>query len=143
MGLSHIKPGIRNEAGLKAMASDLQARFGDRFQTSQAIRAQHSHTTTWVPSQLPDGVVFVETAEDVKAVVQLADRHEVPLIPFGAGSSLEGQTNAPSGGFSLDFTRMNKVLSVNAEDLDCTVEPGITREDLNAYLPAPTPQSAA
>ena len=134
MGVSHIQPGIRNETGIAAMALELREAFGERFQTGQAIRAQHCHTTTWVPSQLPDGVVFIETAADVEAIVRMADRHAVPLIPFGAGSSLEGQTNAPSGGFSLDFARMNKVLSVNAEDLDCTVEPGITREDLNAYL---------
>lgn len=134
MGISHIKPGIRNETGIEAMSLDLRAAFGERFQTGEAVRAQHCHTTTWVPPQLPDGVVFVESSEDVKAVVRLADTHAVPLIPFGAGSSLEGQTNAPSGGFSLDFSRMNRVLSVNAEDLDCTVEPGITREDLNAYL---------
>ncbi|MDB5524177.1 MAG: binding domain protein [Rhizobium sp.] len=134
MGISGIHPGTRNEIGISAMAAALKKRFADRFQTGQAIRAQHSHTTTWVPSQLPDGVVFVESTDDVKAIVRLAAEHEVPLIPFGVGSSLEGQVNAPSGGFSLDFSRMNKVLSVNPEDLDCIVEPGITREELNAYL---------
>src|SRR5262245_19672352 len=130
MGISALRPGIRNEAGILAMSAELKTRFGERFQTSKAIRAQHAHTTTWIPSQLPDGVVFVETSEDVQTIVRLATEHAVPIVPFGAGSSLEGQTNAPSGGISLDFTRMNKVLSVNAEDLDCTVEPGITREDL-------------
>ncbi|MBL0374420.1 FAD-binding protein [Rhizobium sp. KVB221] len=134
MGISALRPGTRNDTGIQAMSEDLRTRFGERFQTGEAIRAQHCHTTTWVPSQLPDGVVFVETVEDVKSVVRLAGQHEVPIIPFGAGSSLEGQTNAPSGGISLDFTRMNKVLSVNAEDLDCTVEAGITREELNEYL---------
>jgi D-lactate dehydrogenase (cytochrome) len=134
MGISGIRPGHRNEIGIAAMAEELKRDFGDRFQTSEAIRAQHAHTTTWVPSQLPDGVIFVESSEDVKTIVKLSAKHQVPLVPFGAGSSLEGQVNAPSGGFSLDFTRMNKVLEVNPEDLDCTVQPGITREDLNAYL---------
>jgi D-lactate dehydrogenase (cytochrome) len=134
MGISGIHPGIRNEDGIAAMSAALRAQFGNRFQTGHDIRAQHAHTTTWVPAQLPDGVIFVETSEDVQAVVRLASEHAVPLIPFGTGSSLEGQVNAPSGGFSLDFSHMNKVLSVNAEDLDCTVEPGITREELNAYL---------
>jgi D-lactate dehydrogenase (cytochrome) len=134
MGISGIKPGLRNETGIATAAAIFKQSFGERFQTGEAIRAQHCHTTTWVPPQLPDGVIFVETAEDVKSIVQVAATHRVPLIPFGAGSSLEGQVNAPSGGFSLDFTRMNRLIAVNAEDLDCVVEPGITREDLNAQL---------
>lgn len=134
MGISRIKPGRRNEDGLTAAAADYAQTFGGRFSTAQAFRDQHCHTTTWVPPQPPDGVIFVESDEDVKAAVRIAARHRVPLIPFGAGSSLEGQVNAASGGFSLDFSRMNRVLSVNAEDLDCTVEPGLTREELNTHL---------
>jgi len=134
MGITKIRPGRRNEDGLKSATAVLQQRFGDRFQTGEAIRAQHAHTTTWVPPQLPDGVLFVETSDDVKTAVRIATDYRVPIIPFGTGSSLEGQVNAPSGGFSLDFSRMNCVLSVNAEDLDCTVEPGITREELNVQL---------
>lgn len=134
MGISKIKPGVRNEAGIAAAAADYAQTFGGRFSTAQAYRDQHCHTTTWVPPQAPDGVIFLESAEDVKAAVRIAARHRVPLIPFGAGSSLEGQVNAVSGGFSLDFSRMNRVLSINAEDLDCTVEPGLTREELNTHL---------
>jgi len=134
MGISKIRQGQRNEPGLAAMAAALTDRFSDRFQTGQSIREHHTHTTTWIPSQLPDGVVYVETRQDIEDIVKLATRHKTPLIPFGTGSSLEGQINAPHGGFSLDFSRMNKVLSVNQEDLDCTVEPGITREELNAHL---------
>jgi len=134
MGITNIRPGQRNEDGLKSATAVLQQRFGDRFQTGEAIRAQHAHTTTWVPPQLPDGVLFVETTEDVKTAVRVATDYRVPIIPFGTGSSLEGQVNAPSGGFSLDFSRMNRVLQINAEDLDCTVEPGITREELNVEL---------
>lgn len=134
MGITKIRPGRRNEDGLKSATAVLQQRFGDRFQTGEAIRAQHAHTTTWVPPQLPDGVLFVETTEDVQTAIRIATDYRVPIIPFGTGSSLEGQVNAPSGGFSLDFSRMNRLLSVNAEDLDCTVEPGMTREELNIQL---------
>nr|WP_246810597.1 FAD-linked oxidase C-terminal domain-containing protein [Ensifer sp. ENS09] len=129
-----IRAGARNEAGIAAAKAELSARFGDRFQTGEAIRAQHAHTTTYIPAQLPDGVAFAESAGDVREIVQIAARHKVPLIPFGTGSSLEGHINAPHGGISVDLSRMNKVLEVNAEDLDCRVEPGITREELNTYL---------
>ena len=134
MALKAIRAGVRNEAGITAAKEELGIRFGDRFQTGEAIRAQHAHTTTYIPAQLPDAVVFAESAEDVREIVQIAARHKVPLIPFGTGSSLEGHINAPNGGISVDLARMNKVLEVNAEDLDCRVEPGITREELNTYL---------
>ncbi|OCP08796.1 MULTISPECIES: FAD-linked oxidase C-terminal domain-containing protein [unclassified Ensifer] len=134
MALKAIKAGARNEAGIAAAKEALAARFGDRFQMGEAIRAQHAHTTTYIPAQLPDGVVFAENAEEVREIVRIAARHGAPLIPFGTGSSLEGHVNAPHGGISVDLQRMNRVLEVNAEDLDCRVEPGITREELNTYL---------
>ncbi|MBP1853522.1 FAD-binding oxidoreductase [Rhizobium halophytocola] len=124
----------RNEDGIAAVIGILKQQFGERFQTGEAFRAQHSHTTTYLTPQLPDGVAFVETADEVKAIVKVCAEHKVPMIGFGAGTSLEAHVNAPAGGISVDFTRMNRVLEVNAEDLDCTVEPGITREDLNTYL---------
>ena len=134
MALADITGGARNHEGIAAALPRLAERFGTRFQTGEAIRAQHAHTTTYIPAQLPDGVVFVEGAEEVKAVVSLCAELKVPVIPFGTGSSLEGQVNAPNGGISIDFSNMKRVLEVNAEDLDCTVEPGITREELNVYL---------
>ncbi|AOF90278.1 FAD-linked oxidase C-terminal domain-containing protein [Sinorhizobium sp. RAC02] len=134
MALADIRSGTRNEQGIAEILPRLAERFGQRFQTGEAIRAQHAHTTTYIPAQLPDGVVFVETAEEVKAIVSLCAELKVPVIPFGTGSSLEGQVNAPHGGISIDFSNMKRVLEVNAEDLDCTVEPGITREELNTYL---------
>ncbi|KQV38508.1 MULTISPECIES: FAD-linked oxidase C-terminal domain-containing protein [unclassified Rhizobium] len=134
MALSAIKPGKRNESGIAAVIADLSRRFGDRLQTGEAMRAQHAHTTTYIPAQLPDAVVFPESAEEVQAIVALASEHKVPLIPFGTGSSLEGHINAPSGGISVDMGRMDRVIEVNASDFDCTVEPGITREALNTYL---------
>jgi len=134
MGLDKIVAGPRNDAGIAIVVGILAQRFGRRLSTGQAIREQHSHTTTYIPSQLPDAVVFVENAEEVKLVVRACAEHKVPIIAFGAGTSLEGHVNAPSGGISIDMTGMNRLLSVNREDLDCTVEPGITREDLNVAL---------
>ncbi|QLF70806.1 FAD-binding protein [Peteryoungia desertarenae] len=134
MALKDVVSGVRNEEGISTVLGILKQRYGERFQTGQAFREQHSHTTSYLPSQLPDGVVFVESSGDVQDVVKLCAAHHVPIIPFGTGSSLEGHVNAPSGGISVDFTRMNRILAVNAEDLDCTVEPGVTREDLNTYL---------
>ncbi len=134
MALKDAKAGRRNEAGISAVVGILKQSFGERFQTGQSFREQHAHTTTYIPLQMPDGVLFAESADDVRATVKLCAEHKVPVIGFGTGSSLEGQVNAPNGGISIDFSRMNRVLAVNAEDLDCTVEPGVTREDLNTYL---------
>ena len=112
----------------------LAARYGNRLVTSQAVREQHGHTTTWIDNQPPDAVVFPQSTEDVQEIVRLCAAHRVPLIGFGQGTSLEGQLNAPRGGICLDFRDMNRVLAVHAEDLDCVVEPGITRKQLNENL---------
>ena len=112
----------------------LRQRFADRAQTGEAIRRQHAHTLTWLDNQPPDIVVWPNSTEDVRDVVQIAATHDVPIIPFGAGTSLEGHVNAPLGGISLDFTNMAEVLSVNQEDLDCVVQPGISRKAINEYL---------
>lgn len=134
MALADIRSGARDETAIGEVLRALRDRFGDRLQTGEAMRAQHAHTTTYIAGQLPDGVVFAESAEDVKIVVQIAAAHRIPIIPFGVGSSLEGHVNAPNGGISLDMSRMNRIIEVNPEDMDCTVEPGITREALNAQL---------
>ena len=112
----------------------LRQRFGERLQTGEAIRRQHANTITWIPNQPPDAVIWVETADEVREIVRVARTHRVPIIPFGAGTSLEGHINAPRGGLSLDFSRMNRVLAVNERDLDCVVEPGVSRKQLNDYL---------
>ena len=108
--------------------------FGNRLVTSQAVREQHGNTLTWIGNQPPDAVVFPQTTEDVQKIVRLCAAERVPVIAFGAGTSLEGQVNAPHGGVCLDFRDMNRVLAVHAEDLDCVVEPGITRKQLNEHL---------
>jgi D-lactate dehydrogenase (cytochrome) len=112
----------------------LRQRFGDRLQTGEAIRRQHANTLTWLENQPPDAVIWVESAEEVREVVRVASQHRAPIIPFGAGTSLEGHVNAPQGGLSLDFSRMNRILAVNERDLDCVVQPGVSRKQLNDHL---------
>jgi D-lactate dehydrogenase (cytochrome) len=112
----------------------LRQRFGDRLQTGAEIRRQHANTITWIPNQPPDAVIWVENAEEVRTIVDVARTHRVPIIPFGAGTSLEGHINAPRGGLSVDFTRMNRIIAVNERDLDAVVEPGVSRKQLNDYL---------
>ena len=124
----------RNEEGIGAVLGILKQQFADRFQTGQAIREQHAHTTTWITNQPPDGVLFAQSTQEVAEVVKICATHKVPVIPFGTGTSLEGHVNAPAGGISIDVSQMNKVLAVNAGDLDCRVQPGVTRMALNTHL---------
>src|SRR5918995_2275970 len=134
MALSDVRTVERNEAGIAAALGILKQRFGERFQTGMAIRGQHAHTTTYIPTQAPDGVGFPQSAEEVQEIVKVCAEHRVPVIAFGTGTSLEGHVNAPGGGISIDMMQLNRILAVNPEDLDCTIEPGVTREDLNTYL---------
>jgi len=129
-----VEPVPRNDAGIGVALPILAQRFGERFVASEAVRRQHAHTLTWLANQPPDAVVFAETTEDVVEIVRICGEHRVPIIPFGTGSSLEGHVNAPGGGISVDFSRMKRVIALHAEDLDCVVEPGITRHELNDYL---------
>ncbi len=112
----------------------LRARFGTRLTTARALREQHGRDESPFDVSPPDAVVFCESTEDVAAAVALADRHAVPVIPFGAGSSLEGHLLAVQGGLSLDLARMNRILAVQADDLTVTVEPGVTRKQLDDEL---------
>ena len=124
----------RDRKAVDGVIAALAAQFGNRLVTSQAVREQHGNTVTWIANQPPDAVVFPQTTEDVQQVVRLCATARVPVIPFGVGTSLEGQVNAPRGGISLDFRDMNRVLAIHAEDLDCVIEPGITRKTLNEQL---------
>jgi D-lactate dehydrogenase (cytochrome) len=112
----------------------LAARFGNRLVTSQAVREQHGHTTTWLPNQPPDAVVMAQETADIQDVVRICAAHGVPVIPFGTGTSLEGQVNAPAGGICIDLRDMNQILAVHTEDLDCVIQPGVTRKALNENL---------
>src|SRR5262249_36228559 len=132
----HPLPPVR-EAGEGASTAALAAlaqRLGGRVSVAPAVRMQHANTTTWVANQPPDAVAFPSSAEEVQAIVRICAAHGLPVIPFGVGTSLEGQVNAPFGGVSIDFRDMNRVLAVHPEDLDCVVEPGVTRKQLNAFL---------
>jgi len=124
----------RNPAAIKAVIAALTAAFGNRVVTSQAVREQHGNTVTWIVNQPPDAVVYPQSTEEVQQIVRICSANRVPVIPFGVGTSLEGHVNAPRGGVSIDFRDMNKVLAVHAEDLDCIIEPGITRKALNEQL---------
>lgn len=124
----------RNETGIEAALGVLKQRFGEKFQTGQAIREQHAHTTTWIDNQPPDGVVWPQNSQDAAEIVKICANHRVPIIGYGTGTSLEGHLNAPAGGISVDFTDMNQILAVQAEDLTVVVQPGVTREDLNTHL---------
>jgi D-lactate dehydrogenase (cytochrome) len=124
----------RNPKAVEAVIGALAARFGNRLVTSQAVREQHGNILTWIPNQPPDAVVFPQSTDDVQDAVRICAQHKMPVVPFGTGTSLEGHINAPFGGVTIDFRDMNRILAVHAEDLDCVVEPGVTRKQLNEYL---------
>ena len=117
-----------------AMLEALKARFGERCSTAMALREQHGRDESPFDVPPPEAVVFAESNEDVAAVLALADAHRVPVIPYGAGTSLEGHLLAVQGGVSLDLSRMKRILSINAEDLTVTVQAGVTRHQLNAEI---------
>jgi D-lactate dehydrogenase (cytochrome) len=128
---SHLLPRIAPRPVPAEMIEALRERFGERCSTALAIREQHGRDESPIDAPPPEAVVFCESTEDVAAVVKLADRHAVPVIPFGVGSSLEGHLLAVQGGVSIDLSRMDKVLAVNAEDLTVTVQAGVTRTGVN------------
>ena len=114
--------------------SRLEERFGAGLQTGAAILEQHGSSESHFEAMLPDAVVFAGSREDVVALVNLCREANVPVVPFGAGTSIEGNAAAVRGGVSLDLTRMDRILAVNAEDFDCVVQPGVRREELNLHL---------
>ena len=116
------------------MLKALRGIVGDRVSTSDAVREHHSHGESWHAPGLPDFVVFPSSTDEVASIVRLCAEHKLPIVPFGMGSSLEGHVNAIKGGVSLDLTRMTKVLRLSPEDLDITVEAGLTRLKLDAHL---------
>ncbi len=130
--LAHIAPEIKPREVPAALIDALKQRFGAQFSEAMAVRVQHGRDEsafTTVPP--PAAVVFAESTADVQDAIQLCAQYKAPVIPYGVGSSLEGHLLAVQGGISLDVSRMNKVLSVNAEDLTVTVQPGVTRKQLN------------
>jgi D-lactate dehydrogenase (cytochrome) len=135
MGLDLLEPKITPRATPPALLDALKTRFGAAFSTAQSVRDQHGRDEsafTHVPA--PAAVIFAESAADVADALRLCAQYGTPVIPFGVGSSLEGHLLAVQGGASLDLSRMNRILAVHPEDLTVTVEPGVTREQLNQAL---------
>lgn len=128
---AHLMPQVQQRPTPDALIQALKAQFGERCSTAQVVREQHGRDESSFAVPPPAAVVFVESTAEVAHVVRLAAEHEVPVIPFGVGSSLEGHLLAVQGGISIDMSRMNRVLTVHAEDLTVTVQPGVTRKQLN------------
>ena len=108
--------------------------LGERLSTAKPVREQHGKDQTWNEGFPPDAVAFVKSTEEVQRIVQVCAKTQTPVIAYGTGTSLEGHFTAPHGGICIDLSNMNAVLEVNAEDLDCRVEAGVTRKQLNTYL---------
>jgi D-lactate dehydrogenase (cytochrome) len=119
---------------LAAALSILRGRFGERLAEGEAICRQHGNQLSEVPNEPPDAVLFPETTDEVREAVRICADHRIPIIPYGVGSSFEGHVNAPFGGLSVDTSRMKRIVAVHVDDLDCTVEAGVTRSELNNHL---------
>lgn len=131
---AHLLPEIRLRPVPQEFMDALVARFGAQCSLAQAVREQHGRDEGSMQAPPPSAVVFAESTQDVADAVRLAAQHDVPVIPYGAGSSLEGHLLAIQGGISIDVSRMNRLLSVDADDLTVTVQPGITRKQLNEAI---------
>nr|WP_287067288.1 FAD-linked oxidase C-terminal domain-containing protein [Ramlibacter sp.] len=132
--VAHLVPDVQQRAVPAALLAALKARFGERCSTALAVREQHGRDESSFEVPPPAAVVFAESTGDVADAVRLAAEHDTPVIPFGVGSSLEGHLLAVQGGISIDVSRMDKVLAINAEDLTVTVQPGVTRKRLNEEI---------
>ena len=115
--------------------SELKEIFDERLSTVDSIREQHSSDESWhIPENLPDAVIFPNNSEEVSLIIKFANDRGIPIIPFGAGTSLEGHVHAVNGGITINTMNMNKILNINKDDMDCVVQPGVTRNDLNKFL---------
>jgi D-lactate dehydrogenase (cytochrome) len=127
-------PTLHREPIDQSLLASLRQLLGDRLSTSAAICAQHGKDESYHTPHAPDAVAFARSTDEVAAIVSLCAEHRTPVIAFGAGTSLEGHVAALAGGICLDLSPMNRILRVNAEDLDAAVEAGVTRKQLNEYL---------
>src|SRR6185437_6957608 len=112
----------------------LRARFGERLSTAAAVREDHGRDASYHHLAPPDAVVYVRATDEVADVVQLCAAAKVPVVPFGTGTGLEGGSAAVQGGVCIDLSQMTRILRVSADNLDCTVEAGVTRKQLNQHL---------
>jgi D-lactate dehydrogenase (cytochrome) len=124
----------RDNRRIEDLVAALSNLLGDRVTTSAAVRETHGRDESWHETHPPDAVVFPETANEIIEITRLCAARKVPMIPFGAGTSLEGHVAALHGGVSIDTSRMDRIVAVNAQDLDVRVEPGVRRKQLNEYL---------
>jgi len=123
-----------SRAATPALIAALRQRFGEQFSTAQSVRDHHGHDDSPYAAAAPDGVLFAQTNEDVVDAVRACAEHGVPIIAYGAGSSIEGHVLAVRGGITIDLSRMNAVLAVHAEDMTVTVQAGVTRKQLNNHI---------
>src|SRR5688572_8953358 len=114
--------------------TELATLLGDKVSRTSAVREHHSRGESYHQPGLPDLVVFPTSTDEVQAIARACMAHRCPMVPFGAATSLEGHVNAIHGGVSIDLTRMNRVLRVSPDDLDATVEAGVTRQQLEKHL---------
>lgn len=121
-------------AVLNAALGELQALLGEKLSTASGVIAQYASGESFPDAYPPDAVAFPSSTEEVSEIAKICHRHRLPMVASGAGTSLEGHIAAPSGGLAVNFARMDRILAVNESDLDCSVEPGVTREQLNQYL---------
>ena len=125
---------MNDPAALNFVVAALERLLGNRISTQAAVRDQHARGEGRATHLAPDAVAWPENKDEVRAIAALCNQHRVPIVPFGAGTSVEGHVSAPHGGICVDMSRMNAILAIHAEDADCVVQPGLTREDLNAQL---------
>ena len=124
---------LASPTALAAATAALKQRFGERFSTGRSVREQHGRDV-FMHEAAPDGVVFCRSTEEVQAAVRICAGHGVPMIPFGTGTSVEGHIAAVHGGITLDLSAMDAILEVNAADMDCRVQAGVTRKRLNEFV---------
>ncbi|HYM71336.1 MAG TPA: FAD-linked oxidase C-terminal domain-containing protein [Stellaceae bacterium] len=127
-------PVLVREPPNPALLDALRQHLGDRLSTSAAVCAQHGKDESYHQPHAPDAVAFAQSTEEVAAIVGLCAQYRTPIVPFGTGTSLEGHVAALKGGVCIDLSQMNRILRIGAEDLDATVEAGVTRKQLNEYL---------
>ena len=130
----HLAQNRVSKSAVRSAIQELRDVLADGVVTEDVVRANHANTLTWIAAELPDGVVQPLNSDELIKIVKCAAKYRVPLIAFGAGTSLEGHVNAPQGGLSIDFQRMNRILEINQRDSTVRVEAGVRLSQLNAHL---------